>query len=247
MEKEYIIIYKGCDDNNKTSTKIQLGTKEKDEWNELRINALSIDKRPLSSITVGPKTVLEFYSDGNLTTDRHRVINQSDDKIKVYNFGCVEDHNLWRGNARSFIIMTFDYYNRVYGVRYCDSITQCKKNEMCLCPKGQEHPSWCRKTKRRCMNWSYFANEFPMRLSKQDMINTACLNEQTKKYGSDQDGQMTFGSLNEFGRKCALDKQKIEHYNTLEGFSYGQNDAWVATIILIVIFILILMAIKIVY
>ena len=43
------------------------------------------------------------------------------------------------------------------------------------------------------------------------------------------------------------DKQKIEHYNTLEGFSYGQNDAWVATIILIVIFILILMAIKIVY
>lgn len=235
MEKEYIIIYTGCQEKQ-NPFKIAMETKSKDEWVENRIQALSIQPQQISSISVGPKTVLEFYSDPNLNGQKYRVINSSTDKMKVYNFGCFEDHQIWRGNVRSFIIMTYDYYNSVYGKRYCSSTNQCHQNEMCLCPGGQEHPSWCEKKKRRCMDQGYFVNEFPITLKKQDMVYTSCLEGKIKNFGSDK---MTYSLLNEFARECALDKKKIE------GFSYRDNDAWFASIMVVVVFLLILMTIKI--
>lgn len=238
MEREYIIIYTGCAGQS-NPTKITLGLKEIDPWDQSRWNALSINQQTISSVTVGPRTVFEYYTEPEFTGERGRVINSSYDKTIYRELVCLANSSVWRGSARSFIIMTFDYYNSIHGIRYCDNQEQCKETEMCLCQYGQEHPSWCPQSKRRCMDKMYFTYEFPVQLLGRDPINTKCLENKIQKYGNTQ---LRDNVLKDFAGECAFKKRK-----SIEGFSYAKNDAWIATIMIIIVFLLILMAIKVAY
>ena len=238
MEREYIIVYTGC--AGKTNpTKITLGMKEVDQWDQQRWNTLSINEQTISSVAVGPRTVFEYYSEPEFTGERGRVINSSYDKTIYRELPCLANDSIWRGSCRSFIIMTFDHYNRINGIRYCNSHEECNETEMCLCQYGQEHPSWCPDSKRRCMNRGYFTYEFPVQLLGTDSINTACLENKIMKYGRER---LRDNVLRDLASECAFQKRK-----TIEGFSYAKNDAWIATIMIIIVFILILMAMKVAY
>lgn len=226
MEKEYIIIYIGCGAVQK-EFKIQLELKQVDEWNEKRINAMSLVPEPLSGVLVGPRTVVQIFSTGDLIGLKNTFVNDSSTETKMYNIGCLDNPSLWRGTIRSFVVMTYDHYNSIYGIKYCDSHTQCDSTEYCLCPHGQEHPSWCPNSKRRCLNRGYFVNEMPFELLSTDNVDVNCMNEQMRKYG----GNLSDGTLNEFAIKCALEKRK-----TIEGFGgVNSNSLWIVGIILLIL------------
>lgn len=240
MEKEYIIIYKDCYSKDE-GTKISLGTKAIDYWPESKIESMQSEPVHITAIAVGPKTVLEFYNYPNFVGQKYSVINNADTGVRLYKFGCVEDHHLWRGHLRSFIIYTWDYYNSIHGIKYCDSDNDCKNYEKCLCPKGQEHPSWCQKGKRRCMNKGYFTYEFPVRVHDNDVLDTKCVNEQLLKVGGRSN--ISDALYNDLIRRCVPEKLK-----QIEGFSYyGQHDAWFATIMILIVFILFFMSVKFIY
>jgi|LakMenEpi03Aug12_release.lakeMendotaPanAssembly.Ray.scaffolds.fasta_scaffold724216_1 hypothetical protein len=237
METEYIILYIGCGQKEITK-KISLGTKEQDDWTESKIQTLTINPVEISSIVVGPKTACEIYSLDNFMGSKYKIVNSSTDKVKTYKIGCPEDTHLIKSPIRSFIVMTYDHYNSIYGIRYCNSHNQCDRNELCLCPGGQENPSWCSKKGRRCMNRGYFTYEFPTHLLSSDTVDSKCLENQLKSYDNND---LTYAVLNQYANKCAFDKRK-----TIEGFSY-KNDSWVATILILVTLLFLVLAIRIAY
>lgn len=231
MSKEYIILQRDC----KKETPITLNlNKETDEWDLLRMKAAQIDPSSVSAVHIGPKTVFEYYEALDFSSKPFRVVNDSD-QVKVQPFGCYT-LDTWRGTFKSFVIMTLDYYNKTYGIRYCDSNTQCRTNEYCLCPNGQEHPSWCPQSKRRCMNWNKFTFESPIPILDTDDVYVKCLEEQMKLYANNN--KVKYDIVKEFSRKCATDKLK-----TIEQFtaSYSLNNM----IIGILFFLLIICLLKI--
>ena len=146
MNQEYItLIFR-----DGTKHDIDLNTKSVDIWNEHRIKALGIDPKVITSVEVGPKTALIFFSEPEFGGNQHKVINSTPDSKRIYKFGdFLNDHEIWRGNPRSFIIYTWDKYNEIYGTRYCSSDSQCKSSEYCMCPTGATHPSFCVESRKR--------------------------------------------------------------------------------------------------
>lgn len=244
MNKEYIIIQRDC--QKETPITISLTTKSKDEWDLSRIQAQQINPNNISKVVVGPKTVFECYEDPNFGSTVFRVINDTADKVKVHDFGC-ETATMWKGTFKSFIIMTYDYYDKIHGIRYCDNRSQCNTDEWCLCPDGREHPSWCTKEKRRCMNWNYFINEAPISLINNDNIYTDCLAEQMKLFARDT---IKYDVLKEFSRKCAFDKRKeVESFSPfnetiLEGFHFSENIDWSKGILSFIFFVLLFFIVR---
>jgi len=254
MEIEYVIIYRGCDKKKADPYKIALKTKDYDVWNQNRINTIqpipstsavtstlstAPDSYEISGVSVGPRSVIMFFNTSEAGIgEKGKVVNSTFDTVKYYDFGCLEDHTVWKGKVKSFIIMTYDRYLSIYGVRYCDTNRDCRNTEYCLCPGGQEHPSYCFKKGKRCMNKSRFWFEFPFSVVGQDKINTNCLKNQINKFGGNN---LTMDVLKQYAVNCALEKKA-----KIEGFSYAQNDAWFATVSIILVFILILFAVKVV-
>lgn len=231
MEQEYIIIYKNCDIKN-SGYKISLQDRI-DYWSQDKINSISSTPFKITSISIGPKTVLEYYFQPNFIGNKYSIINSTNNQIRNLSFTCDSD------NIKSFIIYSYDYYESLYKIKYCSSDNDCKVNEMCLCKKGQSHPSWCPKSKRRCMSSGYFTYEYPLNINNyKDKLDINCINEESKKL----DGQTIVSNalINDLIRRCA--KEKLD---TIEGFSYyAKNDAWFALILIILIFIFLIIICK---
>ena len=214
--QEYIILVFGCG-KEKVEHRIDLHTKKMDKWNENRVKALGFKTMEVSAVIVGPKTVFEFYQEDNFVNQKGRVINNTSDKKKLYRFGCYKkDHEIWRGILHSFIVYTYDYFDSIYGTRECTNDRDCKVNEMCLCKNGQQHPSWCPTSGRRCLNKGYFWYEFPISTRYSDQIDMSCLNDKIKKLESTglNNANISDALLNDLKRRCA--KEKLE---TIEPFT----------------------------
>jgi len=227
MEREYVILYIGCNED-KYPIRIDLDTKVMDNWSESKImEKLNIDPKTVSQVLVGPKTVFEHYIQPFFTGDKNRVINQSPSDVRLYTFGCFHNHEIWRGGLRSFKLWSFDYFMSVNGNRYCDNDRQCRDNEMCLCPSGNQHPSHCPKTKRRCMHSSYFTTEGPIRINDTDFVDQICFQNELKT----NDSKINFGLIQGAARKCIRNKP-------IEGFSQINQMGIVLIIIVCIIFIM---------
>ena len=232
MDKEYIMIVRDCDKKPPFRIDLTEGTKESDAWDYSRIKANQIIPYNISAVSVGPRTVFEYYEAIDFSSTPFRVINDTYDQIKVHNFECA-DNNSWKGTLKSFIIMTFDHYDKVYGTRHCDSHNECIRNEMCLCPDGHEHPSWCTKNKRRCMSWNYFVNESPIPILGGDNIYMDCLADQMKLFS--QTNPIKYEIIKQLSTKCALDKRKsIENFDIM----IDSNNNWTKLVLIFMCVIL---------
>ena len=206
--KEYIVLYLGC--KKQRLVKIQLETNNYQDWDEARMLLENINPQTISKIKVGCKTVVELYEQPNLTGARLAVVNDMCDQDKIYEIGCIDNINKVKVTPRSFRVSTFDYYDRIHGIRYCDHHSQCTPNEYCMCQHGQTHPSWCQKSKRRCMAKGYFTYETPVPISTNDQIDQSCLYRELGKTG----GPVSHAVVTDLSRRCASDK-----LNIVEGFS----------------------------
>ncbi len=231
MEVEYIIInYENC---NKTH-KIPLNTNNIDNWDERKIKSMLIDPATISSIIVGPKTVLEFFAGPNFDMQSYKVINDSKDKTKSYTFyECPKDNTKWSVSLNSFKIWTFDYYDSIYGIRYCDSNQTCDENELCMCQTGKTNELWCPISKKRCMNAKYFYDSSEIPINNEDTIKTQCLKDQLNT------SNLNFADLQTAFRPCMTDKIK-----TIENFSVATHNPYVLTTIFIVIIVLMILFIN---
>jgi hypothetical protein len=231
MNIEYIILQVGCGKQIKPYV-IKLETRYKDSWDEKRIKAVPIDPTQIISVLVGPKTVLEYYDTSNFVGSKRRVINSSDKKVKGHKFDCPEDPT-WKGFVRSFIVMTYDYYNKVYGTQYCEHDSDCGQYQKCMCSGGHTHPSQCPSEKRRCMHPYGLINESPIALKNTDQVDYTCLNKELASYKQDN---VTYGLLTNAAMKCAKNP-------TIEPFSISyRNDPYVIASFILVIVLLIVIS-----
>lgn len=222
---EYIILsYGNCKIKPMT---ISLDTKKIDEWNLEKIKSYQIDPDTISSIVVGPRTVFEFFYGPSFTGQSYKVINDSKDKVRVYKFfDCPKNPNKWTVSLNSFKIWTFDYYDSIFGIRYCDSDKNCDENELCMCDTGKVNPLWCPISKRRCMNEKYLYDYSPIPINDEDMVKTNCLTTQLNSEN------ISFEELKNKFRPCMKNKLK-----TIENFSdklYPKVDELYAYIIFII-------------
>jgi hypothetical protein len=239
---EYIIFYKACD-GPEISHKIKLTEKNEDIWDEKRLTAVyGVKPIQISKITVGPKTVFEYY-DGQWF--RTKIINDSDVERTV-EFGCPKDV-VRQSFVRHFTIWTLARYNEIHKPRYCDNNGQCRSNEYCMCPEGQLNPLWCSGTKRRCAPMGYMLHDAPIPLGDEDRLNMNCINNylSMKKNNSDN---LDYSVLEEIARQCAHDKQKLygkyNEYdiNRVEGFNVdGAEIVYAVPLILLMLLIIYLL------
>ena len=244
MQIEYIVLYQGCGRDRFPVKTINLNTQMISYWSYNKLRADQVIPEKISEVIVGPKTVFEFFTSPAFSGQKYRVINSSSDKIKIYRFGCFEDHHLWRGNLGSFIIWTYDYWDSIHGTQYCNSDMDCKEYEKCLCKAGQSHPSWCPKTGRRCMSNYYFTYEYPVELDKLDKVYNDCLTEQLRR-ASGNNQAMSKALLDDLARRCAKEKLEIiegfDDYGFKNKFYQKRNFRIMMVSILIVVIILLYM------
>lgn len=203
---EYIIInYDNC---NK-SLKISLDTKFEDEWTNEKIQSYLIQPDTISSIIIGPQTVLEMYN--NLETGSYKVINDSTDQTKTYKFfNCPKTDDEWSAHLYAFKIWSYDYYNKKYIAKLCDSNSDCESDELCMCPSGKTNALWCPQSKRRCMNEKYYFDSSEIPINDEDKIKTKCLRDKLNTE------HINFKELKHKFRPCMLDKLKV-----IENFDYN--------------------------
>jgi hypothetical protein len=233
--QEYVTLIFGCG-KEKVEHVIDLHTTKIDKWNQNRVKALGFKMMEVSAVVVGPRTVFEFYQEDNFQNQKGRVINNTSDKKRVYRFGCKkQDHEIWRGSLNSFIIYTWNFFDSIYGTRFCSNDRDCKVNEMCLCPTGASHPANCYKSGRRCRSKGYFWYESPPILLRDDQIDMSCFNEQMKKLESTglDNNNISNALLEDISRRCA--KEKLE---TIEPFSSVPVTSGTIFIIIMIICIL---------
>ena len=236
MQIEYIVLYQGCG-NKRTAVKtINLNTKMIDYWSSNRLRADQVWPEKISEVIIGPKTVFEFFTSPAFSGQKYRVINSTKDDLKIYRFGCFEDHHLWRGNLGSFIVWTYDYWNDIHGTKYCNSDNDCKEYEMCLCKSGKSHPSWCPKSGRRCMSNYYFWHESPIPLDRLDRVYNQCFNDELRR-ASGNNQSMSKALLDDLARRCAIDKLE-----NIEGFCGGQHNYnnWLLFLLIIIVLVVVL-------
>lgn len=215
MKIEYIIIYENCGKDKKSH--VIKPNSNIEYWDEAKIRREGVMLSHVSEILVGPKTVLEIFSDSYFNGNTHKIINDNLDQGKVYTIGCPTDKN-WKPQLGSFIMWTYDHYTSVHGIPFCENDKDCKNTEMCLCKHGQSHPSWCPNSKRRCLNKGYFTYEMPLNLNDDDEIDMECYNKEFSKVRLVSDGTFSKALNNDISRRCAKDKistiDQIEHFQT---------------------------------
>lgn len=209
---EYIIISYGNCNSNIQPMKISLDTKKIDEWDLSKIKSYQIDPTTISSITVGPRTVLEFFYGDIFTGQSHKVINDSQDKVRIYTFfECPKSNTQWSVSMNSFKIWSFDYYDSIFGIRYCDSDKNCDEYELCMCDSGKVNPLWCPISKRRCKNVRNLYDYSKIPINDEDIIDVSCMGL--------TGGNITFGELKDKVRPCM--KTKLKTIEDIEMFDGG--------------------------
>lgn len=182
MDKHTVRLYFGCGNERNFMTLSLENDEEVGRWTEYDLNRLTLKTDLITGIRVGPKTVVEVYSDPYLYTLRRKIINDSETRSKHLELGCFEDHSVWAGIIRSLRMVSYEYYKRSSGTRYCESDDQCRDNEYCLCKGGQKDKSWCPSSKRRCMHKSNLSHDRKRTIELSDLIDLNCMNSKFANY-----------------------------------------------------------------
>jgi len=203
MVKNTVQLHFGCgkDRNHKT---LDLNGQKMAEWNEYDLHRLTLKTDLITKITLGPKTVVQIYSDPYLYRLRKRLMNGSSTKGKEFEIGCIEDHGTWAGILRSFRVWDYDYYMSLYGTRYCDTNDECRDGELCLCKGGEMNKDWCPVSKKRCKPKAHFLHNAEREVNKDDLVNIGCMMNQIRKHQrGDEMKVLSFRDVTDIANQCS--------------------------------------------
>ncbi len=189
MEPGSVRLYFGCN-NERHHFTLHIRDGRVDGWTETDLAEQTFAADRITALEVAPKTVLQIYSDPYHYRIRETIVN-GEDRSKTWEIGCFEDHNIWAGVIRSFRIWDYDYYDSIYGTRFCKVDQDCYSNEYCLCEGGQKNPEWCTATKQRCLPKSRYWHNGEKEIQLDDLVDIKCLQHKLmashNKYGSFRD------------------------------------------------------------
>ena len=231
-EKGAIRLFLGCCcTRHKVDFKLRLDKVV--DYDEIGLNGMEIDTGFISGVSVGPRTTVELYSGPNLDGERTLVQNSSNTTQQMLDLGCSKNNDIWKGGIRSFRIWSYEYYQKMNGIRYCSSNNQCSSAEYCLCPTGQIQPEWCPKEKQRCLPISRYIQSGPPELTDYDAIHKQCINN---KIANMKTNSINLNDIKNIANQCAYDNKKY-----IEGFnSYNMMDNTITCVILIIIVLLLI-------
>ena len=219
LDKNMVTFYFGCNKNRNNLT-IKMKTKTYEDYNEFDLHKLTLKTDLITGIKVGPKTIVQIFSDPYHYRLRDRFINETDDKTKQWEAGCFQDHGLWTGIIRSFRIWDYDYYDSVHGLRYCDADNECRDYELCLCPGGQKKAEWCPVRKRRCLHKGNLLHNKERILNVDDLVNMDCLCKEMMKYKKKYNNNITsFRNIKHMAETCSTN-DKIDMYQKDYSLNY---------------------------
>jgi hypothetical protein len=258
VDKRTITLHLGCGRRRYKFT-IPLKSEYYDEWYEQRLKQWNIEPKDISAVEIGPRTVVELYSSAFFEGDRRIIKNPSFSEYNKYEIGCLEDHQIWHGNIRSFRLWDFDFYQKINSMQACTDNSECKENEYCLCPNGYARGEWCPKTGKFCFPVSRYLQSKHKNINGGDIVNLDCLSNKlgTKRYGEfskiKRDSESCYGpgmveSMCSVGinqgdcGSCGMPGCGIPYYSSMnraniEGFSMNPRYKNIMLIILITIVI----------
>jgi hypothetical protein len=184
------------------SVDIQLHTFYVEDFPQSRLLTSNITPSQVSGLLVGPRTVLEIFSDGVFYEREALITNKSYCYNKFHDLGCTLDQN-WQGYLGSFRLWNYDYYVKTHRIRYCNSDRCCKSDEYCLCPNGYQQPEWCPISKRRCMPKSkYLQSNYPT-VDRYDLIDVDCMSRKTNR------SFMGFNDIVTAAAQCDIERKEF--------------------------------------
>ena len=199
MEAAAIRIHIGCDEVRNFFT-IKMKSDKVDFWNEYLLLRQTIDPENITGITVGPRTVLQVFSDPYFYRLRRTIKNPSYKQSVHINIGCFKEQQIWRGIVRSFKIWNYHYYDSLFGMRFCQKDSDCYNTEYCLCPGGQRKGEWCPITKKRCLHKSKYLHNKDKEIYPDDLVDMNCLMYHVKQYNKPY---VNFRDVKRFCEKCS--------------------------------------------
>lgn len=217
--RSYIDIVTG----GETKARLELESDKVDFWSEKRLFEVFIDTSDISAVKIGPKTVVQLYSDPYFFGLKKVISNGTTDKVKLYNIA--NNSSTFTGYVRSLRVWDYEYYRSIFGVRYCDDHGECRENEYCMCKSGHTKGEWCEESKKRCLPKSRYLNDKDKILHEDSLVDTKCL-----AYTFDNN-IVTFRELKKKATRCSK--------NIIEGFSVF-NERNMYSLYIWIVFLLIL-------
>lgn len=204
LMKHMIKLHFGCNKDRNTMT-IHLSNGKYEEWNEYDMHRLTLRTSILTGFGLGPKTVLQTYSDPYLHRLKKLVINDSETETRHWDVGCVEDHGLWDGTVRSFRVWDYHYYDSIYGVRYCNEDNECNENEYCLCLGGQKNPEFCKEQRKRCMPKSHYLHNAERAINIDDLVDMDCMSKEIVQHKQKEGKNLiAFRHMKKMAERCSI-------------------------------------------
>jgi len=235
-DKREIRVYLGCG-SNQHSIDIKLVGFKVQGYNEQDIKLMKIDPKYISTIEIGPRTVLEMFDGPHLHGKKRMIINSSFSNVRKYDIGCFEDHNIWQGNIRSFRIWSYPHYYKIHNTKFCNADSDCRWDHYCLCPNGYKQPDWCPTKKRMCIHMSKYLQSKRPEIYPGDLIDINCLNKNiaNKPY-------VGFNDIKNYATLCMTKRNNI----LVEGFTgvINKSSTFIFIILLTIAFIIIIFYIR---
>ena len=198
VTKGSIVLQFGCTDlakyNDKTHREkvkifLQLKDEKYKEFIEDLLQKLAVTIQLVTGFILGPLTVVELYNDPFLNDLAEVIINDTTNKLAIYDKNCFSDElqidHSFRGQGefiRSVKLWDYDYYMNNRAIRYCNTDFDCGLSEYCLCPNGNYNGDLCPLEKKRCMPMAEYNDQLERELVDSDIVNQQCLNYGINKY-----------------------------------------------------------------
>jgi hypothetical protein len=236
-----IVLQFGCidlvkynDENHRDKVKIFLQLKDRQykEFSEDLLQKLAVTIQLVSGFILGPKTVVEIYDDPFLNDIVDVIINDTDNKLVLFDKKCNSDElqidHSFRKNGqfiRSVKIWNYDYYMNNKAIRYCKSDFQCGLSEYCVCPNENYNGDFCPLEKKRCVPVSEYSDQLERNMVPSDIVNQTCFIEHANKYRKYWGTRtIPFGDIQKISAYCSNKEIINEHPQDLSLSYYFKTD-----------------------
>ena len=187
-----VVIQFGCSDlvkynDNSHREKVKIFLQLKDdhykEFNEDLLQKLAVTVQLVTGFILGPLTVIEIFNDPFLNDIADVIINDTNNKVGIYQKQCYSDKSREKGEfIRSIRLWDYDYYMEHRATKYCKTDFDCELSQYCLCPDSDINGDFCPEQKKRCRPMAEYSDKVQRPMVDSDIVNQQCLDEGIKEY-----------------------------------------------------------------